>query len=346
VPINLGRCRTRYKRRLKERFGARIATVDYNDIPVFLRVVETGSFTKAAQWLGVQKSSISRSLSRLESELGVRLLQRTTRQLGLTDAGQTFYERVRGAMHGFEEAAATVRELGSEPRGAIRMTAPPGAAGVGLAAALSAFTRQYPSITVEVVLVGRMVELVSEGFDLALRAGRLSDSSLIAKKVGATDLALMAAPSYLKRSGRPGKVSDLSEHECVLFRGRNGRCSWILRDQDGAEQTVEVTGSISADEIEFVLQAAIAGAGIAALPPQLVREPVVRKQLDGVLRDHHVPGNDLHVILPSSTFVPARVMLLRNHLVEHLSANMAAAYRECTEARAKQGDRPRALPAE
>ena len=163
---------------------------------------------------------------RLEAELGVRLLQRATRHLGLTDAGQRFSERVRGALAEFDEASATARELGSEPRGTIRMTAPPGAAAFGLADAIAAFTRQYPSITVDVEMSPRMVELVSEGFDLALRAGRLADSSLIARKVGTTDLALLASPTYLKRRGRPGSPSELTDHDCVLFRGRNGRASW------------------------------------------------------------------------------------------------------------------------
>jgi DNA-binding transcriptional LysR family regulator len=303
--------------------------MDYNDIPVFIRVVETGSFTKAAELLGVQKSSVSRSVVRLETELGVRLLQRTTRHLGLTDAGQTFYERVRGALSGFDEAATTVRELGSEPRGTIRMTAPPGSGAFGLAAAITSFTRTYPSITVEVELSARIVDLVSEGFDIALRAGRLADSSLIAKSVGATDLVLVAAPDYLKRRGRPRTLRDLEKHVCVLFRGRNGRASWAVRSDDG-DEIVDVSGPVNSNEIEFVHLAAIAGAGIAALPPQLVREAILRKELEVVLERHHLKGGDVHVVLPSSAFVPARVMLLRDHLVAELSALTAAARRECT----------------
>jgi DNA-binding transcriptional LysR family regulator len=304
--------------------------MDYNDIPVFIRVVETSSFTKAAAALGVQKSSVSRSVVRLETELGVRLLQRTTRNLGLTDAGQTFYERVRGALNGFDEAATTVRELGSEPRGTIRVTSMPGGAAFGLAEAITSFTRQYPSILIDVEVSARIVDLVSEGFDLALRAGRLADSSLIAKKVGTTDLVLLAAPSYLKRNGRPRTVRELEKHECVIFRGRSGHASWEVRTPDG-EDIVDVRGTVSANEADFVLSAAIAGAGVAALPPQLAREAIARGELEVVLQGNHLKGADLHVVLPSSTFVPARVMLLRDHLVRELSALNEALHRRCTE---------------
>jgi DNA-binding transcriptional LysR family regulator len=303
--------------------------MDYNDIPVFIRVVETSSFTKAAELLGVQKSSVSRSVVRLETELGVRLLQRTTRQLGLTDAGQTFYERVRGAWNGFEEAATTVRELGSEPRGTIRVTSVTGAAAFGLVDALTSFTRQYPSIVIEVEVSARIIDLVSEGFDLALRAGRLADSSLIAKKVGTTDLVLLASPAYLNRKGRPRTVRELEKHDCVIFRGRGGRATWEVRTPDG-EDVVDVRGAMNANEADFVLSAAIASAGIAALPPQLAREAISRGELEVVLPGNHLKGADLHVVLPSSAFVPARVMLLRDHLVRELSALNDAVHKQCT----------------
>jgi DNA-binding transcriptional LysR family regulator len=303
--------------------------MDYNDIPVFVRVVETHSFSRAAESLGVQRSSVSRSIARLESELGVRLVQRTTRHLGLTDAGQSFYERVRGALTGFDEAAATVRELGSAPRGSIRMTAPTGAGAIGLADAITSFARKYPSITVAVEMTGRVVDLVSEGYDLALRTGRLADSSLIAKKVATSGLVLLASPAYLKRRGRPRSVRDLADHDCVLFRGRNGRASWTLQAGEH-EEIIEVHGQVDTDELDFVLRAAVAGAGIAALPPQLAREHVLGQRLELVLPGHSQGATELHLVLPSAAFVPARVMLLRDHLLSELAAITQAARLECT----------------
>ena len=304
--------------------------MDLNDIPIFVQVVESRSFTKAAGLLGLQKSSVSRSIVRLETELGVRLLQRTTRHLGLTDAGQTFYERVRSALSGVDDAAATVRELGTEPRGTIRMSAPPGAAAVGLADAIASFTRQYASIAVEVDLSSRRVDLVSEAFDLALRAGRLADSSLIAKRVGTTDRVLLAAPAYLNARGRPRTVHELADHECVLFRPRDGRETWALSAGD-SEVVIDVKGRVHGDEAMFALRAAVAGAGIVALPPRLVREPYERKELEVVLPGYHVKGDDLHVIMPSAAFVPARVLLLRDHLVRELTLQAEAAERTCSE---------------
>src|SRR5262249_35707706 len=153
---------------------AKLTTMDFNDVPLFVRVVDLGSFTAAAEALGREKSSVSRAISRLEDDLGVRLLQRTTRKLALTDAGQACYERVRVSVASLADAADAVRELGSEPRGLIRLTAPSDAASFGLADVLAQFAVAYPGIRVEVALTSRHVDLVAEGFDMALRAGRLT----------------------------------------------------------------------------------------------------------------------------------------------------------------------------
>jgi DNA-binding transcriptional LysR family regulator len=319
--------------------------MDYNDVPLFIRVVENGSFTKAAEALGVQKSSVSRSLGRLEDELGVRLLQRTTRQLALTDAGQAFYERVRSALSGLDEAAATVRDLGSKPRGVIRMTAPSDTDAFGIAESIAEFVRRYPDVRVELMLTGRVVDLVAEGFDLALRAGPLIDSSLITRSIGTTDLVLLAAPAYLKRRGRPQSLSDLAKHDCVLFRGRNGSALWTLLGPSGSHD-VEVKGQISSDQMSFALRACVAGAGIGLIPPALAREAVQRKELEVVLPGYHVAGTPLHLVLPSSTFIPARVALLRDHLIEHVQRVTALARAECSahQQNIKGGSRTRSKP--
>src|SRR5215831_19045511 len=196
--------------------------MDYNDVPLFVRVVELGSFTAAAEALGREKSSVSRAISRLEGDLGVRLLQRTTRKLALTDA------------------ADAVRELGSEPRGVVRVSAPSDAASFGLADVLAEFTVAYPGIRVEFVLTSRHVDLVAEGFDLALRAGLLTDSSLVVKKIGSSTLALFASPDYLKRRGRPKRFADLKTHDMILFRTRGARDVLTLTGPNG-EESVDVT---------------------------------------------------------------------------------------------------------
>lgn len=306
--------------------------MDYNDVPLFVRVVEAGSFTAAAAALGREKSSVSRSIARLEEELGVRLLQRTTRRLGLTDAGQAFFERVRPAVTGVEEAANAARELGSEPRGTVRLTSLPESDALSVAVAIADFVNRYPKIHVDVTLTGRTVDLVAEGYDLAVRAGHLTDSTLVARRIGSTDLALFAAPAYLKRRGRPASVGDLTRHDCVLFRARGSRATWTLVGPSGEESTtttVEVTGAVSADDLAFVARCAAAGSGVALIPAMLARDFVQRGALELVLPEHHAVGAPVHVVLPSSTFVPARVVLLRDFLVEHLTREIAEANRQC-----------------
>jgi DNA-binding transcriptional LysR family regulator len=289
--------------------------MDLNRVVTFVRVVEAGSFTEAARTLGAPKSSVSRGVAALEAALGVRLLHRTTRKLNLTEAGRAYYDGVRDAVAGLAEAGAAVGEMGNEPRGPIRLTAPYGSG--FLAPVIAAFVARYPRVQVEVSLTGRHVDLVAEGFDLALRAGRLPDSSLVARKVESSDLALYAAPSYLRRRGRPQRLADLAAHDVVLFRSVSGHATLRL-EGPGGEQTVEVTGRVSTDEMSFVFDAAVAGLGVALLPAQLAVEAVARGALSPVLPQLALTGGAVYVVLPSNRYVPTRVSLFRDFLVERL----------------------------
>ena len=294
--------------------------MDYNDLALFTRVVERGSFSDAARTEGLPKSSVTRSIARLEKELGVRLIQRTTRQRGVTDAGRELYERVRNAVGALEEAADAIREQGKEPRGVVRVTAPGDAALMQLPEAMVAFGKKYPSIHIEMVLTSRVVDLVAEGIDLAIRAGRLADSTLVARKVGTTNAGLFASEEYLERRGRPKKVSDLADHDCVLFRGRGGHATWLLDGPKGQEG-VDVSGTLSADDFGFLYRATEAGHGIAQLP--LFMGSKCGKQLERVLGKYVFEGAPVHVVMPSASFVPARVTLVRDFLVAHLSTLFA-----------------------
>lgn len=292
-----------------------MTTIDLGKIATFVRVVETESFTAAAEALGLPKSSVSRSVSRLEEELGVRLLQRTTRRIGLTEAGAAFYQRVRSALSQVDEAVATAADLGSEPRGSIRLTAPVDL-GDFLAEPLVRFARKYPQIQLDLVLTARIVDMVREGFDLALRASRLLDSSLVARKLGSFAHGLFAAPAYLKRRGAPRTLADLADHDCVLFRAR-GRATWTLRGPKSDEQ-VEVTGPIGTDDLTFVISVAAAGAGVANLPLTLAARAVAEKRLVRVLPGYAWIHSDLSLVMPSGRYIPARVTLLRDFLATEL----------------------------
>jgi DNA-binding transcriptional LysR family regulator len=289
--------------------------VDYNDLALFTRVVERGSFTAAAQAVGLPKSSVTRSIARLEKALGVRLIQRTTRQRGVTDAGRELYERVRGAVGALEEATEAVREHGREPQGVVRVSCMPDADLMGLPEMIATIRQKLPSIHVELSLTGRVVDLVAEGVDLAIRAGRLGDSSLIAKKVGATSSGLWASKSYLKKRGRPKQLADLTEHDCVLFRGKSGRARWTFQDDH-----IDVEGVLSVDDFGFLAHALEAGLGIGPLPIFTAR----RSSLERVLPELELPGAPIHVVMPSASYVPARVTAVRDLLVAHLQALLAA----------------------
>jgi DNA-binding transcriptional LysR family regulator len=295
--------------------------VDLNRIAVFARVVEAGSFTAAAAALGVRKSSVSRSVAALEETLGIRLLQRTTRRLSLTDAGAAYYARARDALAGLEEARRAASSVGAEARGVVRITAPVDLAG-DLGKVTSAFVRAHPAVRVEVSLTSRFADLVKEGFDLAVRAGPLVDSSLLARKLGETEIGLFASPAYLDRAGRPRRLSDLARHDCILYRAAGATAVWRLSGPRGEEE-VSVRGGVETDEYAFVRASAREGAGIAFTPIGMVASLVEGGDLERVLPRYALRGAPVHIVWPSRGFEPAAVRLLRDALVEALAPTLA-----------------------
>jgi DNA-binding transcriptional LysR family regulator len=287
--------------------------MDLNRVALFVRVVETSSFTAAARSLGLRKSSVSRGVSNLEEELGVRLLNRTTRSLNLTDAGRIYFDRVREGLSFVTDATSDVKEMGQEPQGTVRLTAVPQFAEDFLAEPLARFVRRYPKIQLELVLTSRSVDLVEENIDIAVRAGRLQDSSLVARKIFSTDLQLTAAPSYLKRRGTPKALRDLAAHDCLLYRPEGGKSIWRLAGPDGPE-SVEVKGPIGADDLSFLHQATLAGAGIALLPALIQPKHLQRGELVRVLPQYAMKGGAVHLVSPHARHQLARVRLLRDYL--------------------------------
>jgi DNA-binding transcriptional LysR family regulator len=295
--------------------------MDLNHVLVFARVVEQESFTGAAKQLGLPKSSVSRTVTRLEDELGVRLLHRTTRKLHLTEAGQAYYERARAALAGLEEAASAATNLGAEPRGTVRMSAPSDMGSLQFGEMVARFLRKYPLVHVEISFTSRYVDLVAEGFDLALRAGRLADSSLVARKIGTDSLGLFASPGYLRRRGRPKTLAELANHDCILFHGTHGKGEWQLTGPRGVER-VTVRGPLNADEMGFVQQAVTAGVGIALLPTFGVRLAAARGTAPMPVRllpEYSVSGNGLNVVSPSARLPSASVSAFRDFLVAELT---------------------------
>jgi DNA-binding transcriptional LysR family regulator len=287
--------------------------MDLNRVATFVKVVELGSFTQAADSLGVPKSSVSRSISELEKSLGVLLLQRTTRKLHLTDAGRLYYDKARVAITELTDAESMMSELGTEIRGSVSVTIPPQLGDNVFGEIVTEFVREYPKVKVEVLISSRRVDLVQEGIDLAVRGGPLEDSSLIAQKVGTSDLALYASEAYLARRGTPKTLEELAEHECVLYRDRT-RSKWTLEGPNGVESVV-VQGSITSDDVTFLAGAMVAGAGIGLIPA--FRGCI---ELTRVLPDYAIRGSPVHVVAPSVRHETAAVATFREYLVKRLSA--------------------------
>jgi DNA-binding transcriptional LysR family regulator len=310
--------------------------IDLNRISVFVRVVEAGSFTAGARRMGMTVSSASRAVAQLEGELGVGLLQRTTRRLNLTDAGEHYFRRMQAVITEAEEASLAAQGFARDPRGTVRITAPHDlGGGKRFPDIVAAVARRHPGIVLELKLTNRFVDLVGEGIDLAIRAGVLSDSALMARKVAESDLGVFGAPAYLERRGQPRRPSDLVHHDCLSYGGRDGRLPWRLSGP-GGEQTIATSGPVVCDDMIFLRDAAIAGIGLALIPVDIARIAVSAGRLTRVLPRYGHQGGGVYLVWPSQKLVPARVVAVREMLANELEELYAAAPPE----RAKGGRGP------
>jgi DNA-binding transcriptional LysR family regulator len=289
--------------------------MDLNEIVVFARVVQAGSFRAASAALGIPKSTVSRKVSDLEDRLETRLLQRTTRKLSLTDAGRIFYDYSVRIAHDVESAERAVMSLKETPRGALRVTA--GVNATYLAPIVRDYLKRYPEVRLELFCTGRMVDLVEERFDLGIRAGRLPDSTLIARSLGSVTWFLVATPAYLKRRGRPRSPEDLKQHECLLFGAGAGRVALHLEHEDGPAD-VDVTARLMVSDNDILHAVAVAGIGIALLPAYQCIEDLRAHRLERVLRDWSTPATPIHVVYPSTRHVSPTVKSFIDHLQEQM----------------------------
>jgi DNA-binding transcriptional LysR family regulator len=301
--------------------------MNLNRISTFVRVAETGSFSAAARALALPTSSVSRAVAALEEDLGVRLFHRTTRRLTLSEAGQHYFATVRGALGVIDEANTAASEASREPRGTVRITAPADLATVFFMQVIGRFIEQYPHVNVDVVMTNRRVNMIEEGIDLALRAGPLADSTMMGKRLGATQLGLYAARSYVDEHGMPRTLAQLAQHTCVMFRGSAGVVPFRLTGPRGDEE-VHVEGRITVDGMNAALAAVSAGLGIGLIPTtHLPGEPTAAVELVRVLPRYVNRGGPLSLLWSSSRFMPRHVALLRDHLADQLSKVMARSAR-------------------
>jgi DNA-binding transcriptional LysR family regulator len=256
------------------------------DMLAFVRVVEHQSFSAAATRLGLTPSAISKLVSRLENRLGVRLLHRTTRRLALTSEGGVYFARARQILADIEEAEAEVAKSRGSPRGRLHVNSGHAFGVQQLAPALPEFLARYPDIEVELSITDRVIDLVEEHADVAIRAGRIVDTSLIARKIAEFERMICAAPSYLAQHGTPRTPADLANHICIVAGPTLGR--WPFRARDGIDN-VEIAPRVTTDSVDAALRLALHGAGIVRLGDLILAEPIRRGLLVPLLTDiHHV----------------------------------------------------------
>jgi DNA-binding transcriptional LysR family regulator len=282
----------------------------------FVLVAEKGSFTAASQRLGITPSYASKLVSRLEDRLGVRLLQRTTRKLSLTEPGRAYYARCNDVMQALEEAESEATRLQQAPRGRLRVTLPTTFGSMNLAGPLAEFKERYPDLAIEAIFTDRQVDVLAEGFDVAIRVGDLSDSSLAVHRLTSVDRALCASEEYLARRGSPARPEALTQHECLRYAYHASPSAWRLKGP-GEEVTVEVSGSLIANSGAMLLEAAQRGLGVVYVPLSLAAPYLRDGRLARVLPAWGWPI-PVNAVFPNTRHLSAKVRTFVDFVAERL----------------------------
>lgn len=288
--------------------------MDWEGISEFVNVAETESFTLAAQRLQISTAKVSRQVSALEKRLNVKLLHRTTRRLSLTEEGQLFYHHCRHVLDGLENAERAVTALQTTPRGRIRLTAPVSYAEKKIAPLLNNFALEYPEIEINAYFTNKQVDLIDEGYDIAIRLGILNDSTLIAKKLQKRDSYLCASPDYLKQYGTPHSVSELEHHNCLL--GTLGH--WRFPN-NSRKHPINLRGTIRYNSGEALLDAALKGLGIVQLPDYYVDIHLAQGTLIAILEDQADVDQGVWVVYPANRYLSPKIRVLIDYLDKYLS---------------------------
>lgn len=289
-----------------------------SDIAVFIAVVERGSFTAAAETLEISKAAASKYVARLEKRLGARLLHRTTRRLTLTEAGNALYDGARGALEQLATAEDAVSELTGEPRGRLRVTAPVYFGAEILVPTFGQFLKRYPAVELDLDLDNRIVDLVTGGYDLAIRITTLTSSSLVARRLANVRLATVASPGYLATHGTPEVPADLRDHACLTYSLDRTPNEWHYEDPQGRPVSVPVRGGLRCNSDEALKQAALDGLGIVRFPALFVTAELASGRLTRLLPDHEPPPSTLCAVFPTRRNLAPKVRVFVDFLAERL----------------------------
>jgi DNA-binding transcriptional LysR family regulator len=280
-------------------------------LQIFVEVMRQGSFASVARDRNIDPSSVSRTIAGLESELGTRLFQRTTRQLSPTEAGTVYFERIEPLVEEMQQAIAIATDISGQPKGKLRVTASVSFGLKCIVPLLPNFSTMYPELTVELLLTDAVVDLFAERIDVAVRLGRLADSTLIAQQLMQTRYSVCASPDYLNQWGQPQTPSDVEQHNCLLFPLAGFRTRWIFRARDGKKSEIPVRGHTIISNAIALQQCAITGMGLALLPHWLIDEDLRASTLLNVFPDYDVTATDFStaawLVYPSRAYVPLKV---------------------------------------
>jgi len=290
-------------------------TRQYEQMAIFAKVVESESFTRAAEILGLPKSTVSAQVSKLESRLGVQLLQRSTRRLNLTQVGSRYYEHCARMVEVADQAITEVSEIQDRPTGVLRITAPVNYGAAILCPLAVGFLEHHPDLRIDFLLLDRPVNLIEEGIDLAFRLGPLSDSDLIARRLGPVRHHLCATSGYVERFSEPTCPRDLHSHQCLLH-GLRG--TWVF-EREGERKTIHLVGRLSINNLQGLKSAALAGLGIVRLPEYMCIEELRSGRFVPILADWPEPPTENHAIYPNTRHLPLKVRCFLDHVIEKLA---------------------------
>ncbi len=286
-----------------------------SEMEAFAMVVDQGGFTDAAKKLGISKSAVSKHVSSLEARLGARLLNRTTRRVSPTEIGLAYYDRARRVLNDAGEADALVTSMQSEPSGLLRISVATDFGVNHLSPVLGDFLADFPDVNVNMVLNNRFVELISEGFDMAIRVGELEDSSLRARKLTETTRRMVGSPSYFQKYGRPMRIDDLNEHKLLHYSSQSSGNVWKVPAPSGEVRQVRTAGWLSVNDGQSLLNAAVAGLGIAYLPSFLYAEAMEAGLVEDAIPDLPVDRQGIYAVYPPGRFTQPKVRAFIDFLV-------------------------------
>lgn len=288
-------------------------------IQAFAQVVESGSFAKGAERLGISTTAISRQVGELEAHLQTRLLNRTTRRVSLTESGRAYYERVVQLLADLEEAEQEASRAAVVPRGVIKLTTAVNFGVRHVAPAIAAFLARHGEVRFDVSLSDRVIDLVEEGFDLGIRIGTAGPHNVVARKLGETRVVPCASPDYLAKHGTPQQPEDLARHNCFTYEYVTPRNVWTFRDADGRERPVRVGGNLHSNNGDLLAEAAARGAGIVFEPAFIVGPEVRAGRLVPLLQDFAPAPLPIYAVYPSRKHLSAKVRLFVDFLIERFA---------------------------